>query len=134
MKIGSTHTIAASTRVPARNGIDRTPIESSASISSEILIAPSCAVNPVPTFAASAIATTTGASSRVLAMADNIPERVVMPTSSSPRCVSTPSIIAAASDIANTIPMVPPPESTELVPKLTSLICANTCLRYRVAA
>ena len=42
---------------------------------------------------------------------------------------STPSIIAAASDIANTIPMVPPPDSRELVPKVTSPIWPTVCRR-----
>ena len=43
-----------------------TPITSSASISSEIRIAPSCAVNPQPTVADSASPATSGAISRVL--------------------------------------------------------------------
>ena len=85
-------------------------------------MAPIWAVKPVPTLAANAIATTTGASSRVLATADSMPESEVIPTSSRPRWVSTPNIIAAASDIAKTIPMVPPPDNKEFVPKLTSLI------------
>ena len=42
------------------------PMTSSASISSEIRIAPSCAVNPQPTVALSARPTTSGAISRVL--------------------------------------------------------------------
>ncbi len=92
-------------------------------------MAPICAVKPVPTLAARAIATTTGASSRVLAIAASMPDRVFIPTRSRPRWVSTPSIIAAASDIANTIPMVPPPESRELVPKVTSPIWPRVCLR-----
>ncbi len=42
---------AASSRVAHRNIIESTPITSSASISSEIRIAPSSATMPVPTFA-----------------------------------------------------------------------------------
>ncbi|WP_445270917.1 aldehyde dehydrogenase family protein [Streptomyces sp. DSM 41634] len=45
---------------------------------------------------------------------------------------STPTgrrIMAAASDMANTMPMVPPPESSELVPKVTSPIWPRVCLR-----
>ena len=53
-------------RVVTRNGSDGIAITSSASISSEIRIAPSCAVNPQPTVAASAMAATSGAISRVL--------------------------------------------------------------------
>ncbi|SLJ40751.1 Uncharacterised protein [Mycobacteroides abscessus subsp. abscessus] len=49
-----------------RNGTPGTAITSSASISSEIRIAPSCAVNPQPTVAESANAATSGAISRVL--------------------------------------------------------------------
>ena len=43
---------APSSRVPPRNTTGLTPITSSASISSEIRIAPSSATIPVPTFAA----------------------------------------------------------------------------------
>ena len=43
----------ASSRVPQRKIIGLTPITSSASISSEIRIAPSSATIPVPTFAES---------------------------------------------------------------------------------
>ena len=43
---------AANKRVAQRNVIESTPITSSASISSEIRIAPSSATIPVPTFAA----------------------------------------------------------------------------------
>ena len=58
---------------------------SRASISSEIRIDPRRAVKPVPTLAASAMDATTGASSRVLAMAESIPDRLVIPMRSSPR-------------------------------------------------
>ncbi len=108
-----THTAAAMRRVLARNGTDLTAIASSASISSEIRIAPSCAVKPVPTLAANAIDATTGASSRVLAIAESIPDSDVMPMSSRPRWVSTPTIMAATADIASTMPIVPPPASSD---------------------
>ena len=78
-------TIAAIMRVVARKGMERMAIESRAAISSEIRIAPTCAVNPVPTLAANAIPTTTGASSRVLAIAESMPDNEVMPTSCRPR-------------------------------------------------
>lgn len=100
-------------RVLARKGTDFTAMASRASISSEIRMAPSCAVKPVPTFAARAMDATTGASSRVLARAESMPDSEVIPISSRPRWVSTPTIIAATADIANTMPMVPPPASRE---------------------
>ena len=53
-------------RVVTRNGSDGIAITSSASTSSEIRIAPSWAVNPQPTVAASAIPATRGEISRVL--------------------------------------------------------------------
>ena len=76
---------AAAIRVLTRNGNDRTAIDSSASTSSEMRIAPSCAVNPVPTLAASAMLATSGASSRVLIMAETSPDSGVRPSRSSPR-------------------------------------------------
>ena len=54
------------TRVATRKGIDGMAITSRASTSSEIRIAPSCAVKPQPTVAASAMPATSGAISRVL--------------------------------------------------------------------
>lgn len=53
-------------RVVTRKGSDGMPITSRASTSSEIRIAPSWAVNPQPTVAASARPATSGAISRVL--------------------------------------------------------------------
>ena len=63
---GTTASIPAHTREATRNGIGETAITSRASISSEILIAPSCAVNPQPTVAESATPATSGEISRVL--------------------------------------------------------------------
>ena len=53
-------------RVVTRYGMLGTPMTSSASISSEIRMAPSCAVKPQPTVADSAMPATSGAISRVL--------------------------------------------------------------------
>ncbi len=53
-------------RVVTRKGSDGIAITSSASTSSEIRIAPSWAVKPQPTVAASAMPATSGAISRVL--------------------------------------------------------------------
>ena len=64
--IGMIAMTPAITRVVIRNGTLGTAITSSASISSEIRIAPSCAVKPAPSVAVSAAAATSGAMSRVL--------------------------------------------------------------------
>ena len=61
-----TATKPAIIRVVTRNGSDGMPMTSSASTSSEMRIAPSCAVKPQPTVAASARPATSGAISRVL--------------------------------------------------------------------
>ena len=66
MYSGITATNPAIIRVVTRNGTLGTAITSSASISSEIRIAPSCAVKPRPTVADSASPATSGAISRVL--------------------------------------------------------------------
>ena len=58
-------------------------ITSSASISSEIRIAPSCAVKPQPTVAASASPATSGAISRVLKYAEMKPVSADVPSWSS---------------------------------------------------
>ena len=52
---------------------------SSASISSEIRIAPSWAVNPAPTVATSALPAMSGATSRVLKYAVTKPEKADVP-------------------------------------------------------
>src|SRR5436190_23826673 len=70
MYSGMTARNAAIIRVVTRNGTDGTPMTSRASISSLIRIAPSRAVKPHPTVAASAIEATNGATSRVLKYAE----------------------------------------------------------------
>ena len=70
-------------RVVTRNGIDGIAITSSASTSSEIRMAPSWAVNPQPTVAASAMPATSGAISRVLKYAETKPENAAVPIWSS---------------------------------------------------
>ena len=55
------------------------PIDSSASISSLIRIAPSCAVTPAPNVAASPIPATTGAAMRTLMNAARNPVSASMP-------------------------------------------------------
>ena len=58
-------TVDAISRVVTRNGIGRIAIDSSASISSAMRIAPNCAVNRHPACMAKASAAMIGASSRV---------------------------------------------------------------------
>ena len=67
-------------RVVTRNGSDGIAITSRASTSSEIRIAPSWAVKPQPTVAASAMPATSGAISRVLKYADTKPENAAVPS------------------------------------------------------
>ena len=66
-------TIDASNRVVTRYGIGRIARASIASISSEIRIAPSCAVNRHPACAAKASEAMIGANSRVTAVDATIP-------------------------------------------------------------
>ena len=63
---GMTTITPATTRVEARYAIERMPITSSASISSLIRIAPSCAVAPAPMVAARAMPAVSGAMIRTL--------------------------------------------------------------------
>jgi hypothetical protein len=66
MYSGTMATRPASTRVVTRYWTEGTAITSRASTSSEIRMAPSCAVKPQPTVAASARPATIGEISRVL--------------------------------------------------------------------
>ena len=72
---------APTIRVDTRYGIGRTAITSVASISSEMRIAPSSAVNPAPTCAASVMPAMSGVISRVFANADTKPVNASAPIS-----------------------------------------------------
>ncbi len=75
-----TATKPAIIRVVTRNGRLGTPMTSSASTSSLIRIAPSWAVKPQPTVAASARPATSGAISRVLKYAETNPVNAEEPS------------------------------------------------------
>src|SRR3954451_4263536 len=81
---------AASSCVAHRNVIDEMPMNSSASISSEIRIEPSSATMPVPTFAAIMYANAYGMTSRRLHSAVNAPADELAPTAFAPYAPSTP--------------------------------------------
>ena len=66
-------------RVLTRYATGRMAIDSSASISSLIRIAPNCAVTPAPNVAASPMPATTGAAMRTLMKADRKPVSASMP-------------------------------------------------------
>ena len=70
---------AAHTRVVTRYTKLSTPMTSRASISSEMRMAPSCAVNPAPTCAARAIPAISGVISRVLATEEMMPVNASAP-------------------------------------------------------
>ncbi len=71
--------IPATIRVDTRYSTGRIPIDSSASISSLIRIAPNCAVTPAPNVAANPIPATTGAAIRTLMNAAKKPVNASMP-------------------------------------------------------
>ena len=67
-------------RVVTRNGSEGIAITSRASTSSEMRMAPSWAVKPQPTVAASAMPATSGAISRVLKYAETKPAKLAVPS------------------------------------------------------
>ena len=69
----------ATIRVLTRYSMGRMPIDSNASISSLIRIAPNCAVTPAPKVAANPIPATTGAAIRTLMNAAKNPVNASMP-------------------------------------------------------
>ena len=102
---------------------------SSASISSEIRMAPSCAVKPQPTVAESASAATSGAISRVLTYADRKPVRTELPSCSSAAKPCRPTTTPVKPDIITMTPMVPPMTASAPLPKVTSASSRSTSLR-----
>jgi hypothetical protein len=76
-------TIPAINRVDTMYSIGRIAIDSSASISSLIRIAPNCAVTPAPNVAANPIPATTGATMRTLMNAARNPVNASIPKSPS---------------------------------------------------
>nr|CRL74259.1 hypothetical protein CPGR_03571 [Mycolicibacterium komanii] len=74
-------TIPATMRVETRYSTGRIAIDSSASISSLMRIAPNCAVTPAPNVAANPIPATTGAAIRTLMNAAKNPVNASIPIS-----------------------------------------------------
>ena len=118
----------ATTRVATRKRIGLTAITSRASTSSWIFIEPSCAVNRQPTWAPSARAAISGASSRVLALAEMKPVNGASPTSSRPLKPSMPSEVPAEIDSRIITPIVPPPTMSAPLPHAMSLSWRRTSL------
>ena len=103
-----------------RNGRDGTAITSSASTSSEMRIAPSWAVKPHPTVAASAMPATSGAISRVLKYADTKPENAAVPIWLSAAYPWRPTSVPVKKHIAVITPTVPPITASAPEPRVTS--------------
>ena len=96
----------------------RIPMTSSASISSLMRIAPSCAVAPAPMVAANAMAAVNGVTSRVLTNADANPISASTPISESwlkPWVTSVPAVDMVRKPMTAT---VPPMTASAPVPKL----------------
>src|SRR3989440_7134878 len=118
-------------RVVTRKGSDGTAMTSSASTSSEIRMAPSCAVNPQPTVADSAIAATSGEISRVLKYAEMNPVNALEPIWLSAWYPWSPTSVPVKKVRKQITPTVPPTTASAPVPKLTSASSRTTSRRYR---
>src|SRR5882757_1684509 len=127
-------TIPAMIRVDTRNEIDLMPITSRASTSSLMRIAPSSAVAPAPTVAASAVPQTTGATTRTLASAAKNPVNAstpMLPSDENPWiAISEPPDNVTKPTIAT----VPPITAMAPVPIPISAISRTVSLRYRRSA
>src|SRR3954465_6923499 len=119
-------------RVVTRNGRDGIAITSSASTSSEIRIAPSCAVKPQPTVAASAMPATSGAISRVLKYAETKPENAAVPSWLSAAYPCSPTSVPVKKHIAVMTPTVPPMTASAPEPSVTSARIRRISFLYRL--
>ena len=120
--------LPAMIRVETRYEMDLMPITSSASISSEIRIAPISAVAPAPTVAASASPVTTGAVSRTLIIAARKPVNAstpMLPREAKPwMAISEPAESVTNPTIATvppTMAMAPAPMPISAISRMTSL-------------
>ncbi|MDQ0763268.1 hypothetical protein QF027_005903 [Streptomyces canus] len=93
---------------------------SSASVSSLIRIAPSCAVNPAPTVADRASPATSGAISRVLKYAERKATKLDVPSWLSAAYPCRPTSVPVKNDRKAMTPTVPPTTASAPRPKLTS--------------
>ena len=100
---------APTIRVDTRYGMGRTAMTSVASISSEMRIAPSSAVKPAPTCAASVIPAMSGVISRVFAKAETKPVKASAPISSRPLNPSSPTCVPVKKAMKKMTPPVPAP-------------------------
>ena len=107
-------------RVVTRNGSDGIAITSSASTSSLIRIAPSWAVKPHPTVAASAMPATSGEISRVLKYADTNPENSDVPIWLRAAYPWSPTSVPVKNARAVITPTVPPMTARAPDPRATS--------------
>ena len=107
-------------RVVTRNGIEGIAITSRASTSSEMRMAPSCAVKPQPTVAARAMPATSGAISRVLKYAETNPENAAVPIWFSAAYPERPTCAPVKKVIAVITPTVPPMTARPPEPRVTS--------------
>ena len=103
-----------------------TAITSMASISSWIFIEPIWAVKRQPTCAPRASAAISGASSRVLTLAEMKPVSGERPTISRPLKPSMPIEVPAAMESRTITPTVPPPTRMAPLPQEMSLIWRST--------
>src|SRR2546423_5348073 len=118
-------------RVVTRKGSDGTAITSRASTSSEMRMAPSCAVKPQPTVADSAMAATKGEISRVLKYAEMKPVNALLPSWLSAWYPCRPTSVPVKKVRKQMTPTVPPTTASAPVPKLTSASSRMTSRRYR---
>ena len=107
-----------------------TPMTSSASISSLMRIAPSCAVNPAPTCAASATPATSGVISRVFANEVMTPVNASAPICCSPLKPSRPTSVPVKNEIETTTKNMPPPTTSAPDPREMSDIRTRISLGY----
>jgi hypothetical protein len=117
---GVTAIIPATILVLTKYSMGRMAMDSSASISSLMRMAPSCAVTPAPNVAAKPIPATTGATRRTLRNADKNPVNASMPISPSELYPWTASVPPDANVKNPTITTVPPISAKVPAPILIS--------------
>ena len=126
---GMTAMKPATMRVETRYGTDGMPMTSRASISSEMRMAPSCAVKPQPTVADSASEVTMGAISRVLTYAERKPVSTEAPICSRAALPCRPTTTPVKPVIMKMTPTVPPSTASTPTPKVTSAMMRSTSWR-----
>jgi hypothetical protein len=92
-------------------------------------IAPSCAVKPAPTWAASAIPATSGVISRVLASEDTTPVKACAPIWARPVKPSRPTSVPVKKAMLTTTKSIPPPTMSAPGPIVMSAMSTAISLR-----